>query len=418
MQEDFLHYLFEFNLIQNTEFEIMSSGQKNFDAGPDFFNAKIKIDNTIWVGNVEIHILASDWNRHKHQKNKAYDNIILHLVYKNDIEIQASNGSEVLTYELKFDPKLYQRYQDLLKNLTWIHCEKQIEKIDSFTKNLYVEALSIERLERKSRFFRELFLFNDNNWELSFYQALVKGFGSKLNSVPFELLAKSIDLKVILRHRNSVFQLEALLFGQAGFFEDEIENDEYFRGLKNEYLFLKEKYNLQPVRHELFKFSKVRPYNFPSVKIALLAQLLSQYQSILSKVLECKKVEDVKNIFQLEVGPYWENHYRFGNVSKPLKKRLAQSSWQYLIINIIIPFLYFYAQNKNVESLREKVIDWLVDLEPEKNNITEKWEKLGIDNSTALQSQGLIELKNEKCNNHACIDCRIGHKILTLSWYE
>ncbi len=418
MQEAFLHYLFEFQLIQNTEFEIISPGQKNMDAGPDFFNAKIKIDNTIWVGNVEIHVLASDWNRHKHQNNRAYDNIILHLVYKKDKEITASNGTSILTYEAKFDSQLYKTYQNLLNNPSWIHCQGQITRVDSFSKNLYVEALSVERLEKKSAFFNDLYLFNDNDWELSFYQALVKGFGSKINSIPFELLAKSIDLKLILKHRNSPFQIEALLFGQAGFLEKELANDNYFSELKKEYLFLKSKYQLQSVRIELFKFSKIRPYNFPSIKIALLAQLLSQYQSVLSKVLDCEKLDDIKKIFQLEAGVYWDSHYRFEKESKLIKKRLAEASLQYLIINTIIPFLYFFAQEKRLEYLKERCLNWLIELNPEKNNITEKWQKLGLDNSTAFQSQGLIELKNEKCDKHACIDCRIGHKILTLSWNE
>lgn len=418
MQEVFLHYLFEHQLIQNKEFEIISPGQKNLDAGPDFFNAKIRIANVIWAGNVEIHIKSSDWKRHGHDKDKSYDNIILHLVYQHDQEIYATEGYHIPTFEIKFDSKIYESYKTLLNTESWIHCEDKIQQVDSITKISYIESLSINRLERKSKFFEELLSFNNNNWESSFYQAIAKGFGGKINAVPFELLAKSIPLTILTKHQNNVFQIEALLFGQAGFLDDTYAEDSYYMDLQKEYLYLKNKYQLESIRTELWKFSKIRPYNFPTIKIAFFTQLISNYHSLLSKILDCSSTEEVSQIITLQANTYWDTHYRFGKTSKKLIKKLGQSSKQHLLINTIIPFLYIYAQETGQESVKEKCLDWYINLKPEENNILEKWENLGFENTNAMHSQGLIELKNEKCDKHRCLDCRFAHKILTLSWNE
>ena len=418
MQEAFLHYLFEYQLLTNEEFEIISPGLKNLDAGPDFFNSKIKIGKTIWAGNVEIHILSSDWYKHKHNKDKAYDNIILHLVLQKDKEVYSTNGQLIPSYEVKFDPKLLETYNELIKHKAWIHCENKIQDIDSLTKNSYIDALAIERLQRKSQFFEDLLQFNNNDWEESFFQAISKSFGGKVNGIPFELLAKSVPLKTLLKQQNNLFQIEAILFGQAGFLNKEIFEDEYFNSLKKEYEYLQKKYQLTGVREELFKFSRIRPYNFPTIKIALLSKLISSTQSLFSTVLECKSISDLYTLFTLEASEYWETHYTFGKPSKILKKSLGTASVQHLIINTIIPFLYVYSEKTNQIGVKEKCIEWFSELEPEENSITRKWEELRFENLNALTSQGLIELKNEKCNKHMCLDCRIGHKILTLAWNE
>jgi len=418
MQEAFLHYLFEYQLLTNEEFEIISPGLKNLDAGPDFFNSKIKIGKTIWAGNVEIHILSSDWYKHKHNKDKAYDNIILHLVLQKDKEVYSTNGQLIPSYEVKFDPKLLETYNELIKHKAWIHCENKIQDIDSLTKNSYIDALAIERLQRKSQFFEDLLQFNNNDWEESFFQAISKSFGGKVNGIPFELLAKSVPLKTLLKQQNNLFQIEAILFGQAGFLNKEIVEDEYFNSLKKEYEYLQKKYQLTGVREELFKFSRIRPYNFPTIKIALLSKLISSTHSLFSTVLECKSISDLYTLFTLEASEYWETHYTFGKPSKILKKSLGTASVQHLIINTIIPFLYVYSEKTNQIGVKEKCIEWFSELEPEENSITRKWEELRFENLNALTSQGLIELKNEKCNKHMCLDCRIGHKILTLAWNE
>jgi len=418
MKEEFLHYIFESQKLSNSEFEIISSGQQNLDAGPDFFNAKIKIDNMVWVGNVEIHLRSSDWYKHSHHKDKAYDNIILHLVAIDDKVIYSTEGKLIPTYEMKYDKRIYESYEKLLSNNSWIHCDNEIKEIDQITKLSYIESLAIERLQRKSNRFEELLEFNNNHWEETFYQAISEGFGSKVNSIPFELLSKNTPLTILQKHRDNLFQIEAILFGQAGFLNSALPEDEYYALLQKEYNYLKNKYHLEAIRTELWKFSKVRPSNFPSVKIALLAQLIQSHQSILSKILDCKTLSDLNKLLDVSASSYWETHYKFGKISHKRKKRLGKISKQHLIINTIVPFLYLYSRKTLKTHIKERCLEWLEDLEEETNNITNRWINRGFENNNAMQSQGLIELKNEKCNKHKCIDCRIGHKILTLAWND
>lgn len=424
MQEIFLHYLFEHQLLHNTEFEILSPGQKNRDAGPDFFNSKIKIEDTIWVGNVEIHIRASDWKRHGHNTDKAYDNIILHLVLINDTEIQSTTGRIIPSIEVKFDQRIFDTYSHLINNQLWVHCENDLKHIDAFTKNAYIDALAVERLHKKSLFFAQLIQYSKNDWDYSFFQAIAKGFGGKINHIPFELLAKSIKLTTLLKHKGNLHEIEALLFGQAGFLDPDLARatgdnpDEYFLALQKDYEYLKQKYQLESIRNELWKFSKIRPYNFPSLKLALMAQLISGQSSLFSRIIECHSISELNTIFELKASAYWNTHYRFNKPSKQLIKKLGHSSVQHLIINTIIPFLFVYADKTGRDDIKEKAILWFTELEAEDNNITRGWEKRGFENTNAMQSQGLIELKNEKCDKHQCIDCRIAHKILTLSWNE
>ena len=416
MQEEFLHYLFEYQLIENTEFEIISPGLKNNDSGPDFFNSKIRIGETVWAGNVEIHINASDWHKHGHQKDKAYDNIILHLVLKNDKDIFSTKGELIPAFEIKYNSEIYKNYNSLISNSLWVHCEKELPNIDTLTKISFLDKLAIDRLQRKTEFFDQLLEYNNNNWEETFFQALAKGFGGKVNNIPFELLSKSVSLNTILKNRGNILSIEAILYGQSGLLEDDSITDSYYSKLQNEYKFLKQKYQLEAIRPELWKFSKIRPYNFPTIKISLIAQLLNQYNSLFSKVIDCKTIIELETLFEIKASEYWEEHYTFGKASKSLSKRIGKSSKHNLIINTIIPFVYVYATQTNKEELKERCIDWLIAIPPEKNNITKKWEERGFENKNAMESQALIELKNEKCSKHLCLDCRIAHKILTLSW--
>jgi hypothetical protein len=416
MKEEFLHYLFEQQLIDNTEFEIISPGIKNVDAGPDFFNAKIKIGETIWAGNVEIHIQSSDWNRHGHQNDKSYDNIILHLVLKHDVEIYSTSARLIPTYEIKFNQELFNIYDSLIQNKLWVHCENELYQIDAFTKLSYQQSLAIERLERKSKYFEDLLEYNKNDWGETFFQAIAKGIGGKLNQVPFELLAKSVSLKVLSKSRGNLLQIESIIYGQAGLLEDNLENDNYYSDLQKEYKYQKKKNSLTSVRPELWKFSKIRPYNFPTIKIALLAKLINKYQSLLSIIIKCGNIDELEEIFDIEASEYWETHYLFGKESKKLTKKIGKASKHHLIINTIIPFLYVYADKTGKENLKEKSLDWLTKLPDEDNSITRNWEQRGFENTNALQSQALIELKNERCDKHRCLDCRIAHKILTLTW--
>ncbi len=416
MTEAFLQYLFEYQLLENKEFEVLSSGQKNTDAGPDFFNAKIKLNDIVWAGNVEIHINASDWNKHQHFKDKSYDNIILHLVLNKDIEVKNSVGEVVKTLEIKFKKELYQKYSDLMQTTQWVHCQEDISKVDTFIVHQQIESLAIERLRRKSERFEGLIRYNENDYESAFFQALAIGFGGKVNAIPFELMAKETNLKTLLKNRHHLMSIEALLLGQAGILSDLESEDEYVRKMQQEYAFLKHKYQLKPIRKELLKYSKIRPSGFPDLKLAYLAQLIYKHSALLAQFYECRTLDEVKTLLEIEASSFWDTHYKIDTPSKPRKKRMGEGAKHHLIINIIIPFLYIYSEKNGTST--EHYLEWLQELKAEKNSIVEQWSGLGVKADNALESQGLIELKKEFCKKHLCLDCKIGHKILTLSWNE
>ncbi|MBN2670011.1 MAG: DUF2851 family protein [Bacteroidales bacterium] len=421
MKENVLHYLFENKLITNSEFEIISPGTINLNAGPDFFNAKIKIGNTIWAGNVEIHMKASDWYVHQHQNDPAYDNIILHLVLDNDKAVFNSKGSSILTYQIKYKQEVLEQYSKWEHTLNNIPCSDTILKLDTFNKNNFTEALAFERIEQKSKDFEQLIFYNQNNIEEAFFQALAMGFGGHLNKIPFELLAKNTPLNTILKQKDSWMQIEAILFGQSGLLNPEVghfNDDEYLNSLMNEYRFLSSKYRYKGIRAELWKFSKIRPYNFPSVKLALFASLIYHQHNIFSKVLNLSSLKDLSKIFQVEASDYWRNHYRPGKTSKQSVKRISESTFHYLVINILVPFLYIYSQQTRQENIKARVLNWLEEMPAENNRITRIYEDYGFENMNALFSQGLIELNQKYCEQKQCLSCRLGHQMLKIVWNE
>ncbi len=415
MNEDFFQFLFEYKLLENTEFEIISAGQRNLDAGPDFFNSKIKIGDTIWAGNVEIHVKSSHWNGHGHHKNKAYQNLILHLVFEHDTEVYQADGAMVPTYPMQFPDSVYQAYEKLIHSNDWIHCASEIGTIDPFKIESFIESISIKRLQRKSEYFEQLLNYNETHWDEALYQGLAKGFGGNINAIPFELLAKSLPLKILQKHQTEIFELEALLFGQAGWLE--ISNqDEYTTKLTTEYEYLKQKYNLKPIRSELWKFSKTRPDHFPTVRLALFAQVFHRFQNLVPHVLQCQTIEAFHQLFDFTASNYWDTHFRLGTHSVKRAKKMSKSFINHLFINTFAPFLSIYASQTHTEDLLLRGLEILEHIPPEVNQITKNWNNLGLKIPNALFSQGLIELKNEHCKKHMCLNCRIGHHLLSMNW--
>lgn len=420
MKEDFLHYLWKFKLFNNElvtthgePVQVLKCGEHNKNSGPDFFNAKIKIGNTTWAGNVEIHVKASDWNHHGHQKDKAYRNIILHAVHEADAENADLNGNEIPTVQLKnkFKPELWNQYEKLFSSRQWIPCANMIETVDKFTISAWLERMVIERLEEKIIFIENLLTQNKNNWEETFYQCLSRNFGFKLNASPFELLAKSLPAKYLAKHKNNLLQIEAMLFGQAGLLEEKFK-DEYPNELKREYSFLKNKFSLLPVEKHLWKFARTRPVNFPTLRIAQFAALVHQSSHLLSLILETKKAKDILKLFDVSASGYWKTHYRFDHAGKSSEKNLGKSSAENILINTVIPFLFLYGKEKNDDYTRNRSLELLEQLPAEKNNIIHEWELLKIEAGSAYRSQGLIQLKNEYCSQKKCLNCGIGNKIL------
>lgn len=419
--EDFLHYIWTFKLfntqeiktVQNESIKILKSGQHNTDAGPDFFNTQIQIGETMWAGNVEIHINSSDWLKHRHQKDNAYNNVVLHVVYHHDVDITNSNGNVIPTLELKqlIDPKLISNYKQLISSKNWIACSNQIKQVDQFVLQNWLERLVFERLERKSIEIAQTLLLNKNDWEETFYQVLFKYFGLKVNSEPFHLLAKNTPLKIIEKHRN-LFVIEALLFGQAGFLVDK-KDDEYFQRLKKEYHFLQSKFNLTLLDKSLWKLLRLRPANFPTLRIAQLAHLLSNEPRIFSKILAIDSVKELQQFFSLTASSYWNNHYQFGVEQKvSSQKRTGKLMIDSLIVNVVVPMLFVYASSKQDEELKNKAVRFLEELKAEKNTIMLNFEKLGVKSRNAMQSQALIELKSNYCSHKKCLHCSIGNYLL------
>lgn len=420
MKESILHYVWQYKLfpqhqLKTTEgdkVEIIDVGRLNTDAGPDFFNAKIKIANTLWAGNVEFHQRSSDWKRHNHNGNNAYDNVILHIAEIVDTNIYTTKGEKIPQMELKVPPTIKKKYSELLAEKKWISCENKINEIDNFRINALKNTLLTERLEQKTQTIFHLLEASENHWEEAFYILLARSYGFGVNSQPFELLAKSLPLSILAKHKDYLFQLEALLLGQAGFLQ-KIETDKYQQDLQNEYRFLQTKYTLKPLEISQWKLLRLRPENFPHIRLAQFAKLIHHSSKLFSKILETENLDGLRNFFRTEVSEYWQNHYLFGKESATSKKQIGKNSIDILLINTVIPFLFAYARKRNNEDLAEKAIRFLENIPSEKNTIITHWNELGINSTSAFDSQALLQLKKKYCDEKKCLRCRIGHQILT-----
>ena len=421
MTEELLHHIWKFRLFDNKNLsttegeviEITNPGFHNTNAGPDFFNAKIKVGDTVWAGNVEIHVRSSDWDKHDHQDDKSYDNVVLHVVYESDKKVLRKNGQLIPTLELKgrSDTAVYKKYHDFKYSRDWIPCEKQISNVSAVTVNSWLDRLLVERLEKKSESIVRSLKLNKNNWEETFYQQLARSFGSNVNGEPFELLAKSLPLNFLYKQKENLLQIEALLFGQAGMLAEKFKDD-YPVQLQKEYKFLKQKFSLTPIDTHLWKFLRLRPVNFPTIRIAQLAQLLYLSGRLFPRIIEEENIKTIKMILAVKTSAYWNDHYRFGKRSPKRKKSLGADTIEAIIINTVIPFLFVYGKQKNEEKYVDRALFFLEKLKGEKNSIIEKWAKLKMPVRSAYSTQALLQLKKEYCDRKRCLQCAIGNKLL------
>ena len=421
LPEEFLHSIWENKLFyhencQTTSKEslvILDVGTRNTDSGPDFFNAKIKIEETIWAGNVEIHKKSSDWKKHKHQTDDAYKNIILHIVLEDDSPVLDINNNPIPTWILQYPKHLQNNYQSLLDAKTWIACQNQFHKIDPIILQLGFNRLMIDRLEEKTEEILERLTLNNNDWNETFYQILARMFGFKVNAIPFELLAKSLPLAIIAKHKNNIFQLEALLFGNSGLLHQQLLSDDYFLKLREEYTFLRKKYKLKGIESHLWKFMRLRPGNFPSIRISQFAALIYRSHALFSKIIEIENLDQLKELLKASASEYWDSHYNFNKTSKQnRKKELGENSINTLIINVVIPFLFVFGEKQNKHFLKNRALNFLEQLPPEKNSIINKWGELGIICKSAFETQSLLQLKNKFCEKKKCLNCQIGIKLI------
>ncbi|UCG26847.1 MAG: DUF2851 family protein [Bacteroidales bacterium] len=423
MKEDFLHHIWKFGLFEkrnlNTDtgekVRIMDPGEHNTDAGPDFFNARIMVGETLWVGNVEVHINSSDWLRHGHNSDKAYDNVILQVVFNHDMEIFRTSGQTIPTIQIEFKEEIYRNYLHLTGNKEWIPCESLLFKVDPFYIKHWLYKVMVDRLELKSKGIISKLEKNKNDWDETFYQHLARNFGFKKNAEPFELLAKCLPYKYLARHKNQLSQLEAMLFGQAGLLEDLISTDEYYLSLQKEYGFFREKFSLKPLGSHLWKFLRLRPSNFPTVRIAQFSMLIHKSGRLFSAIIHSRDIGSMRKLFSVSASPYWNDHYVFHRHSPYRRKVIGKDAIDNLIINSVVPFFFAYGIVKNLPEFKERALDLLEKLPPEKNTIIFKWGKLGIKADNAFSSQALIQLKNSYCKPKKCLHCRIGSKILTIN---
>jgi len=397
----------------NEVIEIIKSGIHNKNTGTDFLNAELKIDNQLWVGNVEIHIKSSDWYLHNHENDENYDAVILHVVWENDSPIYMKNNQPIPTLVLKdlVNSKLLISYQNLISTQNrWIPCEHQISSVDNFVIDNWLERLYFERLEHKSKSINELLKNENNNFEAVLFQLTAKNFGLKINGDAFLSLAQSIHFSIIRKERFNKESFMALLFGQAGFLEDASE-EIYQQNLKKEYEYLKYKYKLNSISKNNFQFFRMRPNNFPTIRIAQLVALFHQQENLFSKVIEIDKLDHFYKLFSITIDDFWQTHYTFETLSKKSAKKLSKSFLDLILINTIIPLQFVYQQQKGSVN-QERIVKLINAIKPEKNAIIERFSELGIKSKSAFKTQSLLELKNNYCAPKRCLECAIGNKIL------
>lgn len=430
--EQLLHYCWKHKLwpiegLQTTdgqEVEVIDPGLHNRNSGPDFFNAKVKIGGTLWVGNVEIHDKSSDWYQHGHQQDEHYNNVVLHVVGVADREVQMQSGHFVPQMVLTIPPSVHDNYEELLRTDAYPPCYRIIPNLTRLTIHAWMAALQTERLEQKTIAIQERVKEAGGSWEDAYFQTMARNYGFGINGDAFEEWARHIPLQAVGKHRDDLFQIEAIFMGQAGLLElntipaqyqQQALNEGYFAKLRNEYQYLAHKFSLTPMNAQLWRFLRLRPQNFPHIRIAQLANLYYQRKATLSALIDCQDMPAMAAMLRTQVTPYWETHYTFGSESFRNAKHLSPFSINLLMINTCVPMLFAYGRHSMKETLCDRAFDILEQLKAENNHIIRMWKECGLDVKSAGDSQALIQLKREYCDKKECLRCRIGFEYLKRS---
>ena len=427
--EQLLHYVFkhkmfplrELQTIDGKSVEVIDPGLHNRNAGPDFFNAKVRIGNTMWVGNVEIHDKSSDWYLHGHDKDSNYDNVVLHVAGVIDTDVKTSRGEYLPQMQLDVPQQVKEHYDELLSTDSYPPCYKVIPSLTTLMVHAWMAALQTGRLEQKTEAIRHRAELCGGSWEDAYFMTLARNYGFGINGEVFEQWARNIPLQAIAHHRDDLFQIEAIFMGQAGLLELEAVpdyyqqtalNEGYFAKLRNEYLYLAHKFSMKPMDYKFWRFLRLRPQNFPHIRISQLANLYYQRKAGLSQLMECETIEQLKTILSSHVTPYWETHYTFGSTSNKNEKHLSYGSINLLMINTAIPMLFAIGRHRGKEVLCDRAFDFLEQLKAENNHIIRMWQQVGLEVKTAGDSQALIQLKKEYCDKKDCLRCRFGYEYL------
>ena len=418
------HRLFPLRPLETTDHhsvEVIDPGLHNRHAGPDFFNAKVRIDGTLWVGNVEIHDKSSDWFLHGHDHDAAYDNVVLHVCSVADCVVKTSNGLVPPQVLLEVPPYVAAHYNELITTDHYPPCYRIIPDLSRLTVHSWMSALQTERLEQKTEAIRQRVKLCEGSWEAGYFVTLARNYGFGVNGDAFEAWAKSIPQHTVDHHRDDLFQIEAIFMGQAGLLDpDSIPEryreaaltEGYFSRLRNEYLYLAHKFDLQPIAYKRWKFLRMRPQNFPHIRIAQLAHLFYERRASLSQLVECTTIAQLEHLFATNVTPYWETHYVFGSTSGKKEKKMSAPSINLLMINTAIPMLFAYGRYKGDDTLCDRAFDLLEQLKAENNHIVRMWRECGLPVENAGDSQALIQLKKQYCDRKDCLHCRIGYEYM------
>lgn len=422
MREDFLHHLWRWRKFDQSNLsttdgqplEIIHPGELNSDAGPDFFNARLRIGETQWAGNVEIHLRASDWLAHRHDSDPAYQNVVLHVVWENDQPIFLKNEEfplACLELESRTSPQILENYTRLFAAPPPIPCGKFFKNVPEIIRLNWLDRLLAERLEMKTEPILAALAETENHWEEVFYRSLARSFGLKINALPFETLARSLPVQILGKHKNSLFQLESLIFGQAGLLAEPL--DDYQKSLAKEHHFLQKKYGLAAAQAgSNWKFLRLRPANFPTVRLAQFALLVHRAEHLFSKTLELKTVRELENLFDAGVSDYWLTHYRFGKTSARRVKNLGSTFVELLLVNTVIPFIFLYGKLKNLPDLQDRALRLLESLPAESNSILDDWAAVGVAPRNGFEGQALLHLRKHFCDTRRCLHCSVGHFLL------
>jgi len=420
LSERLLQFIWQFQYFNNKNLftakgeplQIIYPGIYNTNQGPDFLQAKIKIGNTLWAGNIELHVRASDWHAHHHEEDERYNNIILHVVWMNDKAVGDKGGHELQTLELQplVSKFMLEHYNGLMQSHRFVPCENQLPVLSPIAWDSWKERLLVERLQKRSAKIFELLFKSNNHWEEVLWWMLARNFGITVNADAFEMMAQSIPVNILAKHKNQIHQLEALLLGQANLLNGDFEED-YVQLLQREYRFLQKKYTLQPAIATPV-FLRMRPSNFPTVRLAQLASLIGASEHLFSKIKEAALLNDAMILLNITANDYWHYHYRLGEPADYKPKALGRQMMENIMINTIIPILFAYGVYTKDQQYKDKAIEWLAQLAPEMNNITKQWKAHDVANSNALHSQALLELKKNYCDEKRCLDCAVGNKIL------
>lgn len=395
---------------------VLDPGQLNRGSGPDFFNAKIKVGDNVWVGNIEIHMRASDWHRHKHDGDPAYENVILHVVAVSDTHVKRTNGEEIPQATVSLPENFYRTFAYLTSTEPEIKCASQLHKLDTVHRTDWIESLSIERLQHKAGRIEQVLRTHKGDWNTTCFITLARGLGFGLNSQPFEMLAESLNLNCLRRHSDNILQTEALFFGQAGLLDPALNAlDQRYQLMCREYRFLARKYSLHPIPRAAWKFARTRPQNLPYRRIALLATATAETPDLLQRIIATEGDDELlRSLFLWKINPYWSRRMTFGGdfQTETRPPMLSETSVNLLLINVAAPLLYTYGILHDNHEMKESAINLLRTLPPEKNALIRTWKTLGFNTTDAAESQALIHLRKEYCDHHECLRCRFAHIIL------